>query len=130
MMLENLMGLSLLLDRSVGSTPDPLQKLGPIQAPSLFDPITNLDRCSVCGAKVGCAEISCAASTPPHEEGNAVGTERMKVLTRVICGVKHTSHADSRSRVHHCVVSSAASGSNGFDSRRRILDGPYALLPY
>jgi len=33
-MLENLMGLSLLLDRSVGSTPDPLQKLGPIQAPS------------------------------------------------------------------------------------------------
>src|SRR5262252_8474 len=51
MMLENLMGLSLLLDRSVGSTPDPLQKLGPIQAPSLFDPITNLDRCSSRGGE-------------------------------------------------------------------------------
>jgi len=46
-MLENLMGLSLLLDRSVGCTPDLLQKLGPIQAPSLVDPVTNLDSSAV-----------------------------------------------------------------------------------
>src|SRR5262245_33483604 len=79
------------------------------------------------------------ASSPGHRRevlpfriGSSIPVPvQTKALTGKAYRVKETNHETGNPGILcDCVASTATTGGNGIDTRRRVLDGPHALLPH